>query len=55
VWDVKGGSDKEDLEGGGGCGDKCDGVGFVKMVVTVFWMYSKAWVGPQGKGGVGGK
>jgi len=55
VWDVKGGSDEEDFEGGRGRGDECDGIGFVKAVITVFWMYSKAWVGPCGKGRVRGK
>jgi len=55
VWDVKGGGGDEDLEGGRGRSDESDGVGFMKMVITVFWMYSKLWVGPQGKGRVGGE
>jgi len=55
VWDVKGGGGDEDLEGGGGRGDESDGVELVKTVITVFWMYSKPWVGPQGKGRVRGK
>jgi len=55
VWDVKRSGSEEDFEGGRGCGDKGDGVGFVKTMITVFWLYSKPWVGPRGKGRVGGK
>jgi len=55
VWDVKRGGGEEEFEGGGGRGDKGDGVGFVKTVITVFGVYSKAWVGPRRKGRVGGK
>jgi len=55
VWDVKRGGGEEDFERGGGRGDKSDGVEFMKTVITVFWLYSKPWVGPRGKGGVGRK
>jgi len=55
VWDVKGGGGDEDFEGRRGGGDKSDGVEFMKTVITVFWLYSKPWVGPRGKGGVGRK
>jgi len=55
VWDVKRGSGEEDFEGGGGRGEKGDGVGFVKMVIMVFRLYSKAWVGPRREGRVWGK
>jgi len=55
VRDVKGGGDKEDLEGGRGCSDESDGVGFMKAVITIFWVNSKVWVRPQGKGRMGRK
>jgi len=55
VWEVKRSGGEKDFEGGGGCCDKGDGVGFVKAVIMVFWLYSKPWVGPRGNGGVGGK
>jgi len=46
VWEVKRGGGEEEFEGGGGRGDKGDGVGFVKAVITVFGVYSKTRVGP---------
>jgi len=55
MWDVKGGSDEEDLEGRRGRSDDGDGVGFMKAVIMVFRMYSKVWVGPRGKGRMGRK
>ena len=55
VRKVKRSGGEKDFEGWGGCCDKGDGVDFVKAVITVFWLYSKPWVGPRGKGGVWGK
>ena len=53
--DVKGGGDKEDLEGGGGGGDGSDGVFEMEVFIMVFDLYSKAWVGPRREGRVWGK
>ena len=55
VWGVKRGGDKEKFEGGRRGGDKGDGVALMELAITVFWVYSKAWVGPRGKSRVGGK
>ena len=55
VWEVKRSGGEEDFEGEGGRCDKGDGVGFMKAVITVFWLYSKSWVGPRRDGGVRGK
>jgi len=55
VWDVKWGGSEEDVKGRRRCGDEGDGVDLVKTVITVFWVYSKPWVGPRGNGRVGGK
>jgi len=36
VWEVKRSGGEKDFEGGGGVGDKGDGIGFVETVITVF-------------------